>query len=102
LREKDSGNPAAANTDFGGVEFPRSLGTESLCGVGDQETQAERRKYQTLSRSETLLTVADYLIGHASSNNVGHVKALCAHTTACLNRNCLARLAPLSALISLT
>ena len=40
FRKKDSGNQAAANPDFGGVEFPRrrSLGTESLCGVGDQET----------------------------------------------------------------
>jgi len=56
LREKDSGNQAAANPDFGGVEFPRgrSLGTESVCGVGDQESQAERRKYKTLARSETL------------------------------------------------
>jgi hypothetical protein len=56
FREKDSGNQAAANTDFGGVEFPRgrSLGTESLCGVGDQESQAERRKQQALTRSETL------------------------------------------------
>jgi hypothetical protein len=42
LREKDSGNQAAANPDFGGMEFPRwrSLGTESVCGVGDQETKA--------------------------------------------------------------
>ena len=55
-REKDSGNQAAANTDFSGVEFPRgrSLGTESLCRVGDQETKAERRKQQALTRSETL------------------------------------------------
>ena len=28
--------------------------TESVRGVGDQETQAERRKHQTISRSETL------------------------------------------------
>ena len=56
FREKDSGNQAAANPDFGGVEFPRgrSLGTESVCGVGDQETQAERREHQALTRSETL------------------------------------------------
>ena len=56
FREKDSGNQAAANPDFGGVEFPRgrSLGTESVCGVGDQESQAERRKHQALTRSETL------------------------------------------------
>ena len=56
FREKDSGNQAAANPDFGGVEFARrrSLGTESLCGVGDQESQAERRKHQALTGSETL------------------------------------------------
>ena len=54
--EEDSGNQAAANPDFGGVEFPRgrSLGPESVRGVGDQETQTERRKRQALSRSETL------------------------------------------------
>jgi hypothetical protein len=54
--EKDSGNQTAANPDFGGVEFPRgrSLGPESVRRVGDQETQAERRKHQALSRSETL------------------------------------------------
>ena len=47
---------AIASTDFSGVEFPRrrSLGTEPLCGVGDQESQAERRKQQALTRSETL------------------------------------------------
>src|SRR5271156_2237358 len=56
LRKKDSGNQAAAHRDFGGVELPRgcSLGTESVYGVGDQETQAERRKRQALSRSETM------------------------------------------------
>src|SRR6266404_1342212 len=56
LREKDSGNQAAANTDFGGVEFPRgrSLGTESVCRVGDQEAEAERGEHQALTRSETL------------------------------------------------
>ena len=56
FREKDFGNQAAPNTDFGGVEFPRgrSLGTESVCGVGDQEAEDERRKRQALSRSETL------------------------------------------------
>jgi len=56
FREKDSGNQTAANPDFGGVEFPRgrSLGMEPLCRVGDQESQAERRKLQALARSETL------------------------------------------------
>jgi hypothetical protein len=46
FREKDSGNQTAASPDFGGVEFPqgRSLGTESVRGLGDQESQAERRK----------------------------------------------------------
>ena len=41
----------AANPDFGGVEFPRgrSLGTESVCGVGDQETEGKRCKHQALS-----------------------------------------------------
>ena len=56
FREKDSGNQAATDPDFGGVEFARgrSLGTESVCGVGDQEAEGERRKRQALSRSETL------------------------------------------------
>ena len=50
-REKDSGNQAAANPDFGGVEFPRgrSLGTESVRGVGDQEDP--RRTAQAPKRS---------------------------------------------------
>ena len=53
LREKDSGKQAAAHTDFGSMEFPRrrSLGTESVCRVGDQESQAERRK-QKLSANQ--------------------------------------------------
>jgi hypothetical protein len=48
FREEDPGNQAAADPDFGGMEFPRgrSLGTESICGVGDQKTEGERRKYQ--------------------------------------------------------
>ena len=56
FREKDSGSQTAAYPDFGGMEFPRrrSLGTESVRGVGDQESQAERRKYKTLTRSKTL------------------------------------------------
>ena len=56
LREKDSGNQAAANTDFGGVEFPRgrSLGTESVCGVGDQETQNKRRNHQAIRQPEAM------------------------------------------------
>jgi len=56
FREKDSGNQAAVNTDFGGMEFPRgrSFGTEPVCRVGDQETQAKRCKRQTSSRPETL------------------------------------------------
>jgi hypothetical protein len=47
FREKDSGNEAAANPDFGGMEFPRgrSPWTESVCRVGDQEIQGERRKH---------------------------------------------------------
>ena len=46
--EEDSGNQAAANPDFGGVEFPRgrSLGTESVRGVGDQEIEGKRCKHQ--------------------------------------------------------
>jgi hypothetical protein len=41
LREKDSGNQTAPHPDFGGVEFPRgsSIGTESVCGIGDQEAK---------------------------------------------------------------
>ena len=56
FREKDSGNQAAAKPDFSGVEFTRgrSLGTESICGVGDQETQAERRKHQAIGQPEAM------------------------------------------------
>ena len=56
FREEDSGNQAAANPDFGGVEFPRgrSLGTESVCGVGDQEGQSQRRKHQARPAPEAL------------------------------------------------
>ena len=55
-REKDSGDQAAASTDFGGVEFPRgrSSWTESVCGVGDQEAEGKRRKHQATSEPEAL------------------------------------------------
>ena len=54
--EEDSGNQAAANTDFSGVEFPRgcSLGTESVRGVGDQEVEGKRCKQQAASEPEVM------------------------------------------------
>ena len=55
-RGKDSGNQAAASPDFVGVELPRgrSLGTESVRGVGDQEGQdrtAQATKLLTCSEA---------------------------------------------------
>ena len=56
FREKDFGNQTAANPDFGGVELPRgrSLGTESVCRIGDQETQGEWSKHQALREPEAM------------------------------------------------
>jgi hypothetical protein len=55
-RVEDARNQAGTNPNFGGVEFPRrrSLGAESVRGVGDLENQSERRKHQAPTRSETL------------------------------------------------
>ena len=54
--KKDSGNQAAANTDFSGMEFPRgcSLGTESVCGVGDQEAEGKRCKHEAIRLPEAV------------------------------------------------
>ena len=46
----EANRQAAARPDFGGVEFPRglSLGTESVCLIGDQEAEGKRRKHQVI------------------------------------------------------
>jgi hypothetical protein len=81
LREKDSGNQAATNTDFGGVELPRgrSLGAESIRGVGDQKAQAERRKHQALTRSETCDKTTEAIVMDGGKR--GQVVKICADPT---------------------